>query len=91
MKFLEPTRKPKVIYTDNSPEFANLVKISPGIIVRQHRTGRKLKGLLGEQCVEVRKGHLRYCCVQVWTKNGGRIPWNATAISENIKDLMRCL
>ena len=43
-KFLEPNRKPKVIYTDNS--LAKPVKIFPGIIVRQHRTDRKLMGLL---------------------------------------------
>ena len=29
-----------------------------------------------------RKGHLRYCCNQVWINNGGRIPWNVTAICE---------
>ena len=28
-KFLEPERKPQVIYTDNSLEFGKLVKISP--------------------------------------------------------------
>ena len=34
-----------------------------------------------------RKGHL-YCCNQVWTENGGRIPWNVTAMWENIQDLL---
>ena len=48
-----------------------------GIIVRQHHTDRKLLGL--------RKRHLRYCCNQVWMKNGGRIPWSATAICETFK------
>ena len=33
-KFLEPERKPKVIYTDNFLEFGKFVKISPGIIAR---------------------------------------------------------
>ena len=37
---------------------ANLVKIFPGIILRQHRTDWKLMGLLREQCAESRKGHL---------------------------------
>ena len=54
---------------------ANPVNIIPGIIARRHRTDRKLMGLLKEQCAKSRKGHLRYCCNQVWTKNGGRIPW----------------
>ena len=51
-KFLEPERKPKVIYTDNSLEFGKLVKISPGIIARLHHTDRKQMGLRKEQCAE---------------------------------------
>ena len=43
-------------------------------------------GLLIEQCVALRKGHLRYCCNQVWTMNGGRIPRSATAICEILRD-----
>ena len=46
-KFLEPERKPKVIYTDNS-----LVKISPGIIARLHHIDQEQMGLLKEQCGE---------------------------------------
>ena len=46
-KFLEPDRKPKVIYTDNS-----FVKIFPEIIARLHHTDRKQMGLLQEQCAE---------------------------------------
>ena len=61
---------------------ASLVEKYPGIIVRQHHTDQKRMGLLREQCVEFWKGHLRYCCNQVWMKNGGRIPWNATAICQ---------
>ena len=51
-KFLEPNRKPKVIYTDNSLEFGKAVKIFPGIIVRRHHTDRKQMGLLREQYAE---------------------------------------
>ena len=50
-KFMEPERKPKVIYTDNSLEFGKALKIFPGIIVRRHHTD-KLMGLLREQCAE---------------------------------------
>ena len=64
---------------------ARLVKIFPRIIVRQHRTDRKRMGLLKEQCAELRKGHLWYCCNQVRMKNGGRIPLNVTAICETFK------
>ena len=81
-KFLESTRKPKVIYTDNSLNLANPVKIFAGIIVRQRYTDQKHMRL---QCAESRKGHLQYCCNQVWTKNAGRIPWNATAICKTFK------
>ena len=61
---------------------ANLVKISPGIIVRQH--DQKLVGLQKEQCAEW-KVDLRYCCNQVWTRNGGQIPWNAKLICGTFK------
>ena len=42
-------------------------------------------GLVKEQCAESRKGHQQYCGNQVWMKNGGRIPWNVTAICETFK------
>ena len=71
-KFLEPTRKPKVHL---QRQFHGIWQILwtpfPGIIVRRHRTGRKLMGLLREQCASEKKGHLHYCCNQVWTTNGG--------------------
>ena len=63
---------------------AKPAKTYPGIILRQHRTDRKLMGLLREQCAEWKKGHLRHCCSPVWTTNGGRIPWNNTAICEKL-------
>ena len=64
------------------------MKTYPGIIVRQNRTDRKHMGLLNEQCAELMKGHLRYCCNQFWMKNGGQIPWNVTAFLRNIQDLL---
>ena len=64
---------------------ARPVKIFPGIIVRQHLTVQKQVGLLREQCAELRKGPLQYCCNQVWMKNGGQIPWNAIPICETFK------
>ena len=64
---------------------ASPVKNYSGIIVRPHHTDQKRMGLLREQCVELTKGHLRYCCNQVWMKIGGQIPWNATAICETFK------
>ena len=52
MKFLEQTRKPKVIYTTIPWNLASLARKYPGIIVRRHHTDRKQMGLLREQCVE---------------------------------------
>ena len=61
------------------------MKNYPGIIVRQRHTDQKLMGLPKEQCAELRKGHLRYCCNPVWTTDGGRIPWSVTAVCERFK------
>ena len=49
-KFLEPDRKPKVIYTAKDWTSANPVKISPGIIARLRHTDQKQMVLLKEQC-----------------------------------------
>ena len=51
-KFLEPDRKPKVIYTDNSLEFGKACEDLSRIIVRRHHTDQKQMGLLREQCAE---------------------------------------
>ena len=51
-KFLEPERKPKVIYTDNSLEFGKACEDLSGIIARLHHTDRRLMVLLKEQCAE---------------------------------------
>ena len=56
MKFLEPTRKPKVIYNDNSLEFGKSCEDLSWKHSRStsHRS-KKRAGLLREQCVESRK------------------------------------
>ena len=84
-KFLEPDRKPEVIYTDKSLEFGKLVKIFLGIVARRHHTDQKQMGLPKEQCAEWRKAPLPYCCNQVWMKIGGQIPWNVIPICETFK------
>ena len=85
-KFLEPTWKPKVIYTDNSPEFGksceeiscNRCKSTPhrsetlGIA---ERPVRRIKE--GTSAVLFQSG--------LDEKNGGRIPWNVTAMCETFK------
>ena len=52
-KFLEPERKPKVIYTDNSLEFGKACEdLSWNLIARLHHTDRRLMVLPKEQCAE---------------------------------------
>ena len=52
------------------------------VITHQHNTVEKPMELQKEQCAEREKGHLRFYCSRVWVTNGGRIPWNVTAICE---------
>ena len=59
-KFLEPSRKSKVITITMPWNLAWPVKIFPGIIARLHHTDQKQMGLLKEQCAEQRKAPLRY-------------------------------
>ena len=87
MKFLEPTRKPKVIYTDTSLEFGKACEDLSWNIVRHH-TDQKQMGLQKEHCGEWKKGHLRSYCSHVLVTNGGRIPWSVTAICETFKILL---
>ena len=42
-----------------------LVKISPGIIARLYHTDQKELGLLKEQCAELKKVPLLFCCNRV--------------------------
>ena len=56
-KFLEPERKPKVIYTDSSLNSEKLVKISPGIIARLHHKDPRFMW-----------GIIIICCIAVWAQ-----------------------
>ena len=85
LKFLEPSRKPKVIYTHNSLEFGKACEDLSWNHCTSTLTIQKRMGLLREQYAELKKGHLLYFCKQVWMKIGGRIPWDATAIRETYK------
>ena len=78
-KFLEPSEKPKVIYIDNSRNSAKFLEIFLGSIVHVRITVPRQMPLLKERHAEMRKEPLQCCCNQVWTKNGGQIPWNVVA------------
>ena len=55
-KFLEPNRKPKVIYTDNSLEFGNACEDFTGITVRQHLTVQKQKQIAERAVRRMKEG-----------------------------------
>ena len=74
MKLLEPSQKPKVIYTDNSIEVGK----SCENLSWNHCTSTP-------HTSETRKGHLQYCCNPDWMMNGGQILRNAVAICEMSK------
>ena len=79
----------KVIYTDNSLEFGKSCEDLLGINLPSTPHWSETHWVAErEQCAKSRKGHLRYCCNQVWTKNGGRIPWSAAAICETWEDTL---
>ena len=81
-KFLEPERKPKVIYTDNSLEFGKACED----LSWNHCTStphRSETNGIAERAV--RRVTLPYCCNQVWMKIGGQIPWNVVPICETFK------
>ena len=87
-KFLEPDRKPKVIYTDNSLEFGKACEdLSWNHCTSTPHRSEKMR-LLREQCAEWQKARLLFCCNQVWMKVGGQILWNVTPICENVTDLL---
>ena len=60
MKFLEPTRKPKVIYTVNSLEYNKSCEELSWNHVRQHHTDQKRMRLPKEQYAESRNAPLPY-------------------------------
>ena len=77
---MEPTRKHKVIYADNSLELGkacedlswNHCPSTP----HRPETNR----------IAERVELLQHCCNQVCMKNGGRISWNVSAICDTIQD-----
>ena len=82
-KFLEPDRKPKVIYTDNSLEFGKACEA----LSRNHCTSTprrtETNGIVERAVCRVKEG--TYCYNQVWMKIGGQIPWNVTPTCEMLQ------
>ena len=85
MKFMEPTRKPKVIYWQLLEVWQVLRGIYPGIIVRQHHTDRKHMGLQKEQCAEWKKGHCGAVAVRSWWRMVGGFYWKLLVSAKTFK------
>ena len=84
-KFLEPSQKPKVIYTNDSLEFGESCEELPGIIDQLHLIDQRQAELQNELYVEKKKGHQPFYCNLDRMTSGGQIPWNAIAICEMSK------
>ena len=87
-KFLEPNRKPKAIYTDNSLEFGKSCEdlSCNHCTSTPHRS--ETNGIAERAVRRVKEGSLQYCCNQVWIKN-----WWADSIEcytylRNVTDLL---
>ena len=73
-KFLDPNRKPEVIYTDNSLDFGEALEELSWSHCTSTPRRSETNGLRREQYAEWRKAPLLYCCNQVSMKVGGQIP-----------------
>ena len=85
MKFLEPTRKPKVIYSDNSQEFGKSCEELSWNHCTSTPHRSETSGIAERAVRRVKEGHLRCYCSPVWMKNGGQIPWNAIPVCGTFK------
>ena len=82
-KFLEPDRKPKVIYTDNSLEFGKACEDLSWNHCTSTPHRSETNGIAERAVRRVKEGTSAvFCCNQVWMKIGGQIPWNAKPICE---------
>ena len=85
IKFLEPTRKQKVIYTDNSLEFGmSCEELSLNHCASTpHRS--ETHGIAERAVRRVQEGTFAVFLQSGLVTNGGRIPWNVTPIYETFK------
>ena len=82
-KFLEPTRKPKVIYTDTSLKFGKSCEECSWnhCTSTPHRSATNGIGIAERA---VRRVKERTSAV-LWMKIGGQLPWNVTPVCETFK------
>ena len=87
-KFLEPNRKPRVIYTDNSLEFGKACEdlSSNHCTSTPHRP--ETNGIAQRAVRRVKEGTSSVLLQSGLDENGGQIPWNAIPIYETFQDLL---
>ena len=81
-KFLEPNRKPKVIYTDKSLEFGKACEDLSWNHCTSTPHRSETHGIAEGAVRRVKEGTF---CSMVWMKIGGQILWNALPICETFK------
>ena len=84
-KFLEPSQKPKVIYTDNSLEFGRSYEDLSWNPVLLHPVDRSETNGIAEREVRRVKEGTSAVLLQSSMKNGGLMLWNAIAICDMSK------
>ena len=84
-KFLEPTRKPKVIYTDNSLEFGKACEDLSWNHCTSTPHRSETHGIAERAVRRVKEGTSTVLLQFVWVTNGWRILRNVTSICETFK------
>ena len=84
-KFLEPERKLKVIYTDNSLEFDKACEDLSWESLHVYTTPIGDQPRCQKSSAQQRKAPLLYCCNRVWMKIGGQILWNGALVRETLQ------
>ena len=85
MKFQEPTRKPKVIYTDDSLEFGKSCEELSWSHCTSTPHRSDTNGIAERAVRSAKEGTSALLLQSACVTNGGRILWNATAICETFK------
>ena len=83
-KFLEPTRKPKAIYTDNSLEFGKACEDLSWIHCMSTPHRSETNGIAGRAVRRIKEG-TSAVLLQSGLDNEQWIPWNVVAICETFK------
>ena len=83
--FLQPDRKPKVIYTDNSWEFGKACEDLSCSHCTSTPHKSETNGIAERAVRRVKEGSSAVLLQSGLDENGGQIPWNATLICETFK------